>query len=212
VKANFRISSLSPKGLTKGQLGLMERAGVTSLVITPETACDATLAALRKGFTEQEIHQAADLFAGSSIKALWCFLMGGPAEDEKTLGCTIDFINRKIARKDSAFITTGIRIFPRTDLHKLAMSEGVVNASDHLLMPTFYFSPRLPPQKARELLQLKLSDLSRCIFLSDTQKSSLSTLRRLATMLRVPGPFWQYAGYMNRINVRSGVLSRNWSR
>jgi radical SAM superfamily enzyme YgiQ (UPF0313 family) len=211
LKAKLRVSSLSPKGLTRAQLKLMERAGMTSLVITPETVSDVTLTALRKDFTEEDIYHAAELISGSSIKALWCFLLGGPQEDENTLAKTIDFMNRSIGKKDGSFITTGIRIYPGTGLHELALSCGIVTEADNLLMPRFYFSPKLTPQKARNALQNGLSDPSRCIFLSDTQFSSLGPLRRMGTMLGLPSPFWRYAGYLNKITGRSRVISRNWS-
>lgn len=211
VKAKFRVSSLSPRGLTKRQVKLMERSGMTSLVITPESASNVTLAALNKDFTEDDVNQAAELLSGSSIKALWCFLLGGPKEDGQTLAKTIGFINRGIAKKDAAFITTGLRIYPGTGLHDLAICEGIVPASDNLLLPSFYFSPKITPQLARDTLQKGVSDLSGCIFLSDTQFSSLSTMRRIGTMLRLPNPFWSYAGYMNRITGRSRIINSNWS-
>jgi anaerobic magnesium-protoporphyrin IX monomethyl ester cyclase len=210
LRAKLRAAALSPKGLTKAQVRLMERAGMTSVVITPESASDATLAALRKSFTEDDVHHAAELLGASGIRALWCFLMGGPEEDAATLAKTSSFINRSIATKDCSFITTGIRIFPGTGLHELALRESVVGACDNLLMPTFYFSPRLSPDQARDLLQRNISDLSRCIFLSDTRKGSLGTWRRLATMLRMPDPFWHYARYMNRISARSRIINSNW--
>ena len=211
VKAKFSVSSLSPKGLTKSQVRLMERTGMTSLVITPETACDVTLAALRKDFTEEDINRAAELISGSSIKALWCFLLGGPKEDEGSLAKTIGFINKGIAKKDGAFITTGIRIYPGTGLHDLAIRDGIVGAADNLLMPKFYFTPLLTPQRARDILQKGLADASRCIFLSDTQLGSLGTLRRMGIMVGLPSPFWRYAGLMNKITSRSRVITRNWS-
>jgi anaerobic magnesium-protoporphyrin IX monomethyl ester cyclase len=210
LRVKLRASSLSPKGLTKAQVRLMERAGMTSAVITPESASGVTLAALRKGFTEEDVQRAAELLGGSGIRALWCFLMGGPEEDEATLATTSDFINRGVAQKDCSFITTGIRIFPGTGLHKLALEEGSLAVSDTLVMPTFYFSPLISPEQARRVLQKNIVDLSRCIFLSDTRKSYLGTWRRLATMLKVPEPLWHYARYMNRISTRSSILNSKW--
>ncbi|MHB8174302.1 MAG: B12-binding domain-containing radical SAM protein, partial [Nitrospirota bacterium] len=142
VKAKFHVSSMSPKGLTKKQVSLMERAGVTAAGITPEAAADETLGSLRKGFTEAEVYKAAEILRESSLKMLWCFLMGGPKEDESTVKKTLKFING-IPAKDKAFLTTGIRIYPHTGMHELALREGAVSSSDSLLMPTFYFTDRL---------------------------------------------------------------------
>ena len=203
VKARFSASSLSPKGLSAGQLRLMERAGMTSLVITAESAAGATLAALQKEFDEDEVSRAAELVAGSRLRALWCFLLGGPQEDEATLGKTVSFLNRYlIGAKDAAFITTGIRIYPGTGLHQLAVQEGGVAADDDLLMPAFYFSPKLTPERARALLDQGVRDPSRCIHLTDTQAPALGTLRRIGTAIGLPTPFWRYAGYA------SGVIGR----
>jgi radical SAM superfamily enzyme YgiQ (UPF0313 family) len=208
--ATFRISSLTPKGLTREQVRLMERAGVTSAVITPESASDVTLAALCKGFSERDVQHAAQLLSSSSIRALWCFLLGGPDEDRHTLGKTIDFINTGIGSNGGAFVTTGIRVYPGTALQERAIRDGIVEADDSLLMPRFYFSPRLEPQQARTILQGRLVNSARCIFPSDTRFKALKTLRRVGTLLRLPGPFWSYAGYLNRIAHGSRALNRNW--
>ena len=210
VKAKFHVSSLTPKGLTRDQVRLMEKAGVASVVITPEAASDVTLDALRKNFTAEDVEKAAELFSCSGLKVLWCFLLGGPKEDAGTLEETISFINNRIDRKDAAFITTGIRIYPGTGLHEIAIEEGVVQRGDSLLMPTFYFTPHLAPQEARNQLYQGISDTGRCIFLSDTGINSLSTLRRMSTLLRLPGPFWRYAGYMNRLLSGSRVIGKKW--
>ncbi|HJV35421.1 B12-binding domain-containing radical SAM protein [Geomonas sp.] len=210
LKATLRISSLAPKGITRAQIKLMERAGITSLVVTPESACDTTLAALRKDFTERDIHHAAELLAGSGINVLWCFLLGAPQEDDSSLAKTIRFINTGVRKRDAAFITTGIRVYPGTGLHQQAIEDGLLDASHNLLMPSFYFSPKLSPQEARRALEQGISDLSRCIFVSDTRQSSVSTLRRIGTLLRLPKPFWSYAGYLNTITAGRRAISREW--
>ncbi|WP_404813036.1 B12-binding domain-containing radical SAM protein [Citrifermentans bemidjiense] len=199
VRARLSVSSLSPKGLTRDQVRLMERAGMTSLVITPESAADATLAGLGKGFGEADVHRAAEILSGSSIRALWCFLVGGPSENGESVAKTVRFVNR-LPRKESAYITTGIRIYPGTGVHRLALEEGMVEPEQNLLHPAFYFTRELTPQKTMEMLQRGVSDLSRCIFPSEANEKSLGMLRRLGTLLRLPTPFWRYAGYAKRIS------------
>lgn len=204
VRARFCASSLSPKGITAVQLRLMERAGMTSAVITPESAAGATLAALHKGFGADEVNRAGELVSRSGLRALWCFLVGGPAEDEETLRETVSFINRHVGSKDGAFITTGVRIYPETGLHRLALQEGMVGPDDHLLQPSFYFSPRLSPTRARAIFDHGVLH-SRCIHLADTQSPVLGTLRRIGTAVGLPTPFWRYAG------LAKGALGR-WRR
>ncbi len=195
IKARFSVSSLSPKGLTGDQLELMARAGVASAVITPESAAGATLAALGKGFDEDEVQRAAELVSNSRLRALWCFLLGGPSEDETTLGKTVAFLNRYLSDKDHAFLTTGIRIYPGTGLHDVALRDGLVAAGDDLLVPAFYFSPELTPQQARTLLDRGISAPSRCINLLDTQAPVIGALRRIGTAVGLPTPYWRYTRF-----------------
>ena len=209
LKARFGISSLSPKGLTLQQVQLMERAGVKSAVVTPEAASDVTLAALRKDFGERDVDYAAGILGRSGMRVLWCFLLGGPQEDEATLAKTAGFLNTRLKRKDSAYLTTGIRIYPGTGLRETAIEEGMITADDNLLMPAFYFSPKLTPQRGMEILNEKVRHLSRCILVSDTQKSCNATLRLLGTRIGLPTPFWRYAGYASLFNRRSRSVSQN---
>lgn len=212
LKARFHVSSMTPKGLTKKQVALMERAGITAVGITPESACDVTLNSLRKGFGEAEVHRAAEILGKSGIKALWCFLLGGPGEDAATLEKTIKFINKGIARKDNAFITVGIRVYPETGMHDLAVQEGLIDGDDDLLMPTFYFSDKVTPEETRAILSSRIEDKGRVIFLSDTNFSHMGALRIIGTTLKLPSPFWSYAGYMNMLLSRVRVINRAWAR
>ena len=211
LRARLHISSLSPKGLTAEQIRLMERSGIVSAVVTPESASDESLAALCKGFTADDVERAADLLAGSTIRALWCFLLGGPGEDEKTLATSIRFINRRVKGKQSAYITTGIRIYPGTGLHRVAIAEGVVEPEQNLLMPHFYFTPRLSVQQTFMMLRTRLENSERCIFPSDTRLGALPFFRRIASKLKLPTPFWRYSGLMNRMLGGSRIVHRNGS-
>ncbi len=209
LKAKFHVSSMSPKGLTKKQVSLMERAGITAAGITPEAAADETLGSLRKGFGEPEVYRAAEILNGSSIKMLWCFLMGGPKEDETTVKKTLKFINA-IPSKDKAFLTAGIRIYPHTGMHELAIREGILPPSETLLMPSFYFTDRLSPDEMRKMLEEGLSDSRKVIFLTDTNFPSLGALRWIGTKLKLPSPFWSYANYMNLMLSGRRVINREW--
>ena len=209
LKAKFHVASMSPKGLTKSQVKLMERAGITAVGITPEAAADETLNSLRKGFSADEVNRSLEVLRGSKVRALWCFLLGGPKETEKTLTTTINFIN-KIPAKDTAFITSGVRIYPQTGMHELALQEGVVTPADSLLMPTFYFTPEMKPERARQVMKSGLKSIDNCIFLSETQSAQIGPLRRIGTALRLPSPFWRYAGYMNMMFKGNRLINRKW--
>jgi hypothetical protein len=54
---------------------------------------------------------------------------------------TFAFFDDIAPRAVLAFL--GIRVYPHTRLHQMAVSDGVVGVSDDLLAPRFYISPQV---------------------------------------------------------------------
>jgi hypothetical protein len=42
-------------------------------------------------------------------------------------------------------VTTGIRIFPRCEMERIAVAEGVISPGHNLLHPTFYMAREVEP-------------------------------------------------------------------
>jgi hypothetical protein len=72
-------------------------------------------------------------------------MFGGPDETETTLKEGLD----NIAKLENCvvFAFSGIRILPGTGLHARAVREGILTATDSLLKPVYYFSPKIDPAK-----------------------------------------------------------------
>jgi hypothetical protein len=62
--------------------------------------------------------------------------MGGPGENPESLERT--FCNIEKLRKTVLFFFPGMRIYPRTDLYRLALAEKKIGRSQDLLEPVFY--------------------------------------------------------------------------
>ena len=70
-------------------------------------------------------------------------MLGGPGETRETVAETIAFARRTVRPGDVAYFNVGIRIYPGTELERLAREEGVLTGSvQEMLEPVFYFSPR----------------------------------------------------------------------
>ncbi len=65
-------------------------------------------------------------------------LFGGPGEDGQSLAETLG--RAEGLQKAVFFLFMGIRIYPHTGLHDVALREGYLQASDDLLKPRFYIS------------------------------------------------------------------------
>src|SRR6478736_4061463 len=121
----------------------MRRAGFRTLGITAESASGAVLEKLEKGFNAAKVAEVAERVEQAGIRTLWIFLVGGPGETPGTLEETLAFAAKRLNHGDAVYLTVGLRIYPGTTLHRIAIAEGVVIAGDPLLVPSFYFSKEL---------------------------------------------------------------------
>jgi hypothetical protein len=68
-------------------------------------------------------------------------MVGGPGENQDTLEETLSLAER--LDKTVFFVFAGVRIYPHTVLHTLALQTGQIKDGADLMEPTFYWSPAL---------------------------------------------------------------------
>ncbi len=83
--ARLQSLELSPRFLDDELLSAMESAGFVAMGVTIESAADAVLARMRKGFTAEDVRRAAEVVRRHRIPCLWILLFGGPGETEATV-------------------------------------------------------------------------------------------------------------------------------
>src|SRR5438552_12431360 len=147
----------------------MRTAGFHSLGITAESASDGVLERMEKGFDAAKVAEVAARVERAGIRTLWIFLVGGPGETKKTLEETLAFASKRLGRGDEVYLTVGVRIYPGTTLHRIAISEGVVMPGDPLLVPSFYFSKDLGFTEAVARLRRFAADHPRFMFSADSR-------------------------------------------
>ena len=180
-------------------LEAMKTAGFRSLGITAESASDAVLQKLEKGFTAARVREVAERVEKFGIKTLWIFLVGGPGETAETVEETLAFAAWRLGRGDSVYLTVGLRIYPGTTLHRIAIAEGVVPDGSTLLDPAFYFSSAIRFDATVARLKRFAADHPRFMFSADSRSIVLPYLTRAASVLRLPRPHWQYMGLFQRV-------------
>jgi len=196
----LETTNFTPAAVSDELLTAMKSAGFRSLGITAESASDAVLERMEKGFDAVKLADAAERVRSAGIRALWIFLVGGPGETAKTLEETLAFAAGRLARGDAVYLTVGLRIYPGTTLHRIAISEGVVMPGDPLLVPSFYFSPGLAFGDAVARLKTFASHHPRFMFSADSRSVVLPYLMRAASALRLPRPHWRYMGAFQRVS------------
>lgn len=68
-------------------------------------------------------------------------LLGGPGETRETVEESLSFVDS--LDLESVKVTIGIRIYPGTAVARTAVSEGLLDRDDRLLIPRFYLVPGL---------------------------------------------------------------------
>ncbi|MEO7822118.1 MAG: radical SAM protein, partial [Gemmatimonadaceae bacterium] len=157
-------------------LAAMRSAGFRSLGITAESASDAVLERLEKGFTASKVREVAERVEKHGLRTLWIFLVGGPGETQQTVEETLAFARWRLERGDAVYVTVGLRIYPGTTLHRIAVAEEVVPAASSLLDPAFYFSRDLAFDATVQRLKSFAADHPRFMFSADSRSVVLPYL------------------------------------
>ena len=199
LRVQLDTTNFTPATASSELLSAMKAAGFRSLGITAESASDPVLEKLEKGFNAAKVREVAERVEKHGIKTLWIFLMGGPGETAATVEETLAFAAWRLQRGDAVYLTVGLRIYPGTTLHRIAIAEGVVPAGSTLLDPAFYFSSLLPFDDTVARLKRFAADHPRFMFSADSRSAVLPYLTRAASILHLPRPHWQYMGFFQRV-------------
>lgn len=172
VKMRFRTMGINPRHTSPELFHLMKEAGFTQIDSTPDSASPRVLKRMKKGFGLEDIIRTAEMIREAELPTMWFFLFGGPGETGKTVGETFHFIDRHVHPDDMVFMSGGLRIYPGTPLHRIALREGIVRKDQSLLTPApFYFSPDTPREELDKLLREAGRTRPNCIIGSESTPS-----------------------------------------
>jgi radical SAM superfamily enzyme YgiQ (UPF0313 family) len=129
----------TPAGMTSELARTMRRAGCRGVEFGVDTASPAVLRALDKPFPADEIRSAALACREAGLPAAYYLVFGGPGETLETMHETFQALESLRPQAVLAFL--GVRIYPHTRLHQMALAEGVLRGDEDLLSPRFYLSP-----------------------------------------------------------------------
>jgi len=132
---------LYPFKITERLVEKMALAGCREVSLGFESGSDEILKNFNKRFNTSDIRKTSIMLKKYGIAQMGFLMLGGPGETRQTVMQSLDFIDT--LNPDTMKITTGIRIYPGTLLADIAIKEGIIDANDNLLMPTFYIRKEL---------------------------------------------------------------------
>jgi radical SAM superfamily enzyme YgiQ (UPF0313 family) len=119
----------------------MAKAGCFEVSLGFESGDEQILHVLNKRFKLDDIRNWAKLLADYGIRRMGFLMLGGPGETKSTVEQSIAFVDS--LNLDMVKITFGIRIYPYTELARIAVEEGKIEPDDDLLVPRFYMTEGL---------------------------------------------------------------------
>jgi radical SAM superfamily enzyme YgiQ (UPF0313 family) len=179
----------SPLGVSKKLLTLMRKAGCTHIEFGSDALSDRVLTRLKKPFLCDDIFRASRLCREAGIKCAHYVMFGAPGENHSSLKEGLAAIGK--LRGDVIIAMVGIRIYPKTELEKMSIREGVIKSDTNLLFPRFYLSSEVPVDE----LLANVKDFSRnnpqCVVPGLGIRSSEDMYALLRKHYR-EGPLWGY--------------------
>ena len=138
----------SPHNLSLSNLQLFADAGLTHIEFGTESLSDTTLKKYGKHFDVDEVVRVSDYCNQVGIYFCHFMIIGGYGETEATIDES--FENSRRIENTVFFPFIGMRIYPGTILHKIALEEGTIHPEDNLLEPVYYVAPGINYETLKE--------------------------------------------------------------
>ena len=176
----------SPRKLTKDELALYQKAGLTHIEWGTDTLADKTLETYSKNITWQDIKSTSQWASDLGIFYAHFMILGGYGETDETLAQT--FERSKELGFTVFFPYIGMRIYPNTRLFEIAKSEGIIAGAEELVEPKYYVSRDV---NLDNVVELAHATGQKWIFPGEENTPMIQRFR--AKHRR--GPLWEYLRY-----------------
>ncbi len=201
VAAGLRVNwsaFINPGFVTPPLVRLMADAGCDAFEFGTDSGSPLMLRNLGKSFGVDEITVSSRLCSDYGVDFAHYMLFGGPGETEETVLESFALMDE--VAPTAVIGMTGIRIYPGTPLHALALKEGIVTEQTNLLEPVFYIPENLRAGlcdlvTGQAMLRKNWVVPGLEINMSDAM---LSAIRHF----RVRGPLWKLMKRLGRSRVK----------
>lgn len=198
IKANLGMEwecFLRPRGITRDQLALMQRAGMRHIEFGSDSFSDPVLKAYGKSFTYADILQASRDAGALGLKYGHFLIFGGPGETPESVEETLRRANE--IPDAYYFATIGMRIYPGTPLwEKAGPSATGEPVESFLATPRFHIEPPLTVQSLYDRLQAFRQNAHNWV-VGDPPPAFIVTMEKLRRR-GIHGPLWEYIEVLQR--------------
>jgi radical SAM superfamily enzyme YgiQ (UPF0313 family) len=201
IRSKIRIkwsAFVNPGFLTKDLLKWMGEAGCVGIEFGTDSGSPRMLKNYKKSFNLEHIIQSSQSCSELGMNHCHYILLGGPGEDDETVEESFRLMDRLDPTAVIAML--GIRIYPRTGMERIALSQGVIRQDSNLIFPHFYVSPELKG-RLEEIVREKALERKQWIVPGleiNISQNLMEGIRRF----QIRGPLWELVGRMKRPRIR----------
>jgi radical SAM superfamily enzyme YgiQ (UPF0313 family) len=189
---------VNPSFLNENLSQWMKEAGCVGIEFGTDSGSTRMLKNYRKSFTVEDIVQSSQCCSKLEINHCHYLLFGGPGEDEETIEESFQLMDR--LNPTAIIAMLGIRIYPGTEMERIALSQGVIHNDSDLIYPHFYISPALGG-RLEDIVKEKALERNRWIVPGleiNISQNLMEGIRRF----RIRGPLWELVGKMKKPRVK----------
>jgi radical SAM superfamily enzyme YgiQ (UPF0313 family) len=201
IRSKLRIkwsAFVNPGFLTRDLLKWMGEAGCVGIEFGTDSGSPRMLKNYRKSFGIEDILQSSQSCSTLGINHCHYLLLGGPGEDEKTIEESFQLMDRLDPTAVIAML--GIRIYPGTEMERIALSQGTIRQGSNLIYPHFYISPPLEG-RLEEIVRERALERKQWIVPGleiNISQNLMEGIRRF----RIRGPLWELVARMKRPRIK----------
>jgi radical SAM superfamily enzyme YgiQ (UPF0313 family) len=178
---------LAPTRPPDGYYRILAEAGLTHVEFGTESLCNSQLKRYGKPFGVEEVFAAHGSAHRAGVHIAHYLLLGGPGENARSLKETMNRLEEM--GKAVFFLFCGVRIFPHTPLHGLAVEEGQIRPNQNLLPPVFYRSKGIGTEAIIDRVKRQARGRVNWVY-GDGGEETERTVTRMHAHGH-PGPLWE---------------------
>ncbi|MCG6910405.1 MAG: radical SAM protein [Deltaproteobacteria bacterium] len=171
-----------------GYFDRMAEAGLTHVEFGTDSLSNSVLASYRKPFRDRRVFKVHREAIDAGLYVAHYFLLGGVGETRRTLAETLEKVDT--LEKAALFFFCGMRIYPGTELYRIALAEGQVEEGRSILEPVFYRPPTVGTGEIVERLQARAG--GRINWVTGSGGEETAEVIRSLYKRGHTGPMWEY--------------------
>jgi len=154
AELHWGTSDLRPVGVTADFCHLMEDSGCTYVNLAMESASEAMLKSMQRGYTVKQVRHSLESLSRSKIPFSASLMLGAPGETPETVAESLSVLDDYLI-PNNVWVTIGIYMWTDyQDIVAQARQEGILKDDRELFNGAVYLSPGLPKSFLLELLEM----------------------------------------------------------